>query len=318
MLTRRFITATATAAVLAAGGLGVWWSQRPGALASAGSSNPQSEIRPPQPPPLHPVVSQIVHDSAALPYLKLNYIIKEIPTDLAVHDIDALLTFITGPQPGKFSLGEWGSLTNDIQEALSVQKVPNEKVARTLIATFRDENRPQLMRDYALQHVGGFAIYLVHTAHTRKGKLPAFFNDLTAELLTAAQDSSKPWCGTAFNLLGGILRAAEYRTMEIPGVNAETLTALALSAAKDTTAPLNARLPALQLAARHKSPDAAALAREILNDRESPLMLVQSAAAVLATTGTGEDLALLQTLRSKNIPHTREALDTAIRQISKR
>lgn len=253
-----------------------------------------------------------------MPYLKLNYVIKELPTNLAQHDIDALLVLIMAPRPPAFQDGEWGSLTNDIQEALSVQIVPSQKVCEALIATYRDETRIQLMRDYSLQHIGGFAIYLIHTRDTRGGTLPPFFYALVAELKAAASDSSKPWCGTSLNLLDGLLRAAEYRSVEIDGVTADALVALAVPVASNPAAPLNARLPALQLAARHDSPAARDLAREILSSPEPGLMLVQSASAVLARLGTAEDLSILQAASTASTRHTAPALNEAIRSVQAR
>jgi len=262
------------------------------------------------------VVKRIVEEGPSTPYLKLNYIIKEIPTDLAQHDIDALLAFITGPHPHTFSDGEWGSLTNDIQEALTVQSTPNQKVANTLIATYRDESRTQMMRDYALQHIGGFAIYLVHTSRSAIGSEQAsIFTPLLAELKSASADSSKPWAGTAFNLLGGLLRAAEARNIEIPGLSVSDLTAAAVNTAKNQGAPLNARLPALQFATSHDSPQARSLAREILTSPDPGIMLTQSASATLARLGTKEDLPLLQTASASASRHTAPSIDEAIHSI---
>lgn len=265
--------------------------------------------------PLLPVVKQIIKDGPSTPYLKLNYVIKELPTDLAPHDISALLTFITSPRPQSFTEGEWGSLTNDIQEALSVQTVPNREVARVLIQTFRDQGQSQMMRDYALQHIGGFAIYLVHTAHTRDGSLPPFFNDLTKELLTATTDSTRSWAGTAFNLLDGLLRAAQYRSIQIPGITPEALASLAVPLASNPKAPLNARLPALHVASRHKAPEALVQARAILADPKANIMLVQSAAAVIAEQGSKDDVPRLEQALAANRQHTQVALQTALKRL---
>jgi hypothetical protein len=247
-----------------------------------------------------------------MPYLKLNYVIKELSTSLAEQDIDALLAFITGPKPQAFGDMEWGSLTNDIQEALSVQTMPNEKVAKALIATYRDESRGQLMRDYALQHVGGFAMYLVHTSGTRIEPLPSFYPSLVAELKSAAADSSKPWAGTALNLLDGVLRASEERGVANAGISVEELIRLAVPVAKDSQAPLNARLPALQVASRRQSPEALELARQILADPDSHLMLVQSACAVVGQQGTAQDVALLEKLQNQDSRHKSPAARAAL------
>lgn len=311
----RPILISATAILLVAGA--AVWLGMPSAKQPATAKSPAAPVRPPE-FPLHSVVAKIVREGPETPYLKLNYIIKEIPVDLADHDVAALISFITAPRPQTFSEGEWGSLTNDIQEALSVQTAPNEKVARALIATFRDDTRTQLMRDYALQHIGGFAIYLVHTRDTRANTLPPFFADLTGELIAATENPSKPWAGTALNLLDGLLRAAEYRSFEVPGITAERLTDLALPIAANQNAPLNARLPALQLASRRGSAAAPQLARRILAEPSPSLMLAQSAAAVLAAQGNPADLALLESLRSQNQPHLQTALTEAIRKISAR
>lgn len=249
-----------------------------------------------------------------MPYLKFNYLIKELPLNLAPHDIDALIGFISAPRPPKFQEAEWGSLVNDIEECLTVQTLPSGKVAQALIAIYRDESKIQMQRDYALQHVGGFAIYLVHTGAVSSPLLPR----LTDELKQAASDGSKPWSGTAFNLLDGLLRAAEYRSVEVPGLNADRLVEMALPIARDPSTPLNARLPALQVAARHNSPAARDLAREILSSPDSSLMLVQCASATLARLGTAEDLPLLQTASASAGRHTAPALNEAIHSIQSR
>lgn len=285
---------------------------------------PQSSIKNPPPLPLHPVVIRIVREGPALPYLKFNYLIKELPLNLAAHDIQALITFISAPRPPKFQDAEWGSLVNDIEECLTVQTLPSPQVADALIAIFRDPQKIQMQRDYALQHIGGFAIYLIHTgALTSVGQPPSsspstLFLPLLAELKSAATHSSQPWSGTALNLLDGLLRAAEYRSVEIPGLDAASLVGIAIPIARDPSAPLNARLPALQVAARHDSPAARDLARQILAAPDSSLMLIQSASAALAALGTADDLPLLHTASTSASRHTAPALNEAIRAIQNR
>lgn len=315
----------ATAALAAAVGVAylVWPDQPAPSASSISASQPLSISA--SALPLHPVVGKIIREGPDLPYLKFNYLIKELPLNLAAHDIDALIAFISGPRPQKFQEAEWGSLVNDILENLTVQTVPSEKVAQALIAIFRDEAKIQMQRDYALQHIGGFAIYLVHTG-ARDSSRPSpsqplsfsAFQNLLAELKTAATQSTKPWSGTALNLLDGLLRAAEYRHTDIPGLNADSLVALALPIARDLSAPLNARLPALQVAARRDSPAARALAREILSSPDPGVMLTQSASAALARLGTAEDLPLLQTASASATRHTAPALNEAIRSIQAR
>lgn len=292
-------------------------------------ANSQSENSKPHSLPNHPVVARVIREGPDLPYLKFNYLIKELPLSLAPHDIEALITFISGPRPVKFQDAEWGSLVNDIEENLTVQTIPSERVAQSLIAIYRDEAKIQMQRDYALQHIGGFAIYLIHTASNGaqasagesssfESPIPHLQSILLSELTSAARDRSKPWSGTALNLLDGCLRAAEYRSVEIPGLNTEALVALALPAARDSSAPLNSRLPALQLATRRDSPAALELAREILSSPEPGLMLTQSASAALARLGTADDIPLLQTASAKATRHTAPALNEAIRSIQSR
>ena len=329
-------------ALVAAAGTAAWFFflGKPNPQAS---SHPQSPIPNSQSLPLHPVVQRIVQDGPDLPYLKFNYLIKELPLTLLAHDIDALIAFISGHRPPKFQEAEWGSLVNDIQENLTVQTVPSEKVAHALIAIFRDEAKNQMQRDYALQHIGGFAIYLVHTSSSPTSSInnlqssivnpsPSLSTNhdpqspisnpllsfLLSELKTAAAQSTKPWSGTALNLLDGLLRAAEYRSVEIPGLNADLLVEMAIPIARDPSAPLNARLPALQLATRRDSPAARDLAREILTAPAPGLMLVQCASAALARLGTAEDLPLLQTASASASRHTALALQEAIHSIQAR
>lgn len=316
----------ASSLLLGVAGLGVWWKFAPSAPIT--SSNPKSPISNPQSTlPNNPVIARILKDGPAMPYLKFNYLIKEIPTDLAAHDIDALIAFISAPQPKAFQDAEWGSLVNDIEESLTVQTVPSEKVARALNSIYRDEKRIQLQRDYALQHIGGFAIYLIHTGaqySSRPSSIPStvsnpqseIFNHLLAELKSATTDPTKPWAGTALNLLDGILRAADSRAVQVPGLTTESLTVLALPIAENPVLPLNSRLPALQLIGRHRAPQAAPLARRLLADPNSSLMLIQASAAILAQCGSNDDLPLLQKQLAVATPHTRPALDHAIKSLT--
>lgn len=324
----RLFIAVAALLLLGAAGIGLWLQREKAAPTAA--SHPPSTISHPPSPPLHPVVGRIVREGPELAYLKFNYLIKELPLSLAPHDIEALVAFISGPRPPKFQESQWGSLVNDIEEILTVQTVSSERVAEALIAIFRDQSKIQMQRDYALQHIGGFAIYLVHTggvgAPASADPSPSsihhppspFFPLLLSELKSAATDASQPWSGTALNLLDGLLRAAEYRGIDLPGLNADELVALALPLARDASAPLNARLPALQVAARRESPAARDLAREILSSPEPGVMLVQSASAALARLGTPEDLPLLESLSSTASRHTVTALRQAIRSIRDR
>jgi hypothetical protein len=322
------ILLSSTAAVAIAAGIACWiWLRQ-----DPPSSNPQSKIHNPISLPLLPVVEKIVREGPQIPYLKFNFLIKELPLDLTPQDIDALIAFISGPKPPAFQDGEWGSLVNDIEECLTVQTVPSEKVAHALIAIYRDESKIQMQRDYALQHIGGFLIYLIHTSpqnseiqnqHSSIGNPPSSHQSpipnlqslLLSELKTAATDTTKPWSGTALNLLNGSLRAADYRTLDVPGLNAEIIADLAVTAARDISAPLNARIPGLQVAARLNSPAALTLARSILADPTSPIMLVQSASAAISRLGSIDDLPLLLTRSDSANRHTSIALNAAIRSI---
>ena len=68
---------------------------------------------------------------------------------------------------------------------------------------------------------------------------------------------------------------------------------------------------ALQLIGRHRAPQAAPLARQLLADPASPIMLVQASAAVLAQCGTPDDLPHLEKQLNTGTPHTRPALAEA-------
>ena len=309
----------AAAAVLVAGGLGVGlsWHLRKAGSASGSRTLETENLKPDTRPPLHPAVASIVGEGPSMPYLRFYHLIKEIPTDLAEHDIAALLALVSGPAPAAFRETEWGSLANDIEEALTVQTRPSATVARGLRSIYRDESRPQIQRDYALQHIGGFAIFLVRT---REDPMPGpsrkILDSLLAELRHAASDPSKPWAGTSLNLLDGILRAAESRSIVVRDLDPAALVALALPIAGNPSLPLNARLPALQLAGRHRSPEAAALARSYLADPASPVMLVQCSAAVLSQGGSRNDLPLLEDALASASRHTAPALREAIRSLS--
>jgi hypothetical protein len=320
MLTRRFIVISVSAAALVVAGLCLWRIGFQPVMedsASSLSSSSSSHYPSVSPLPLHPVVVRIVGDGPSMPYLKFNYLIKEIPTDLAEHDIAALLTLVSGPRPEAFRETEWGSLVNDIEEALTVQTRPSATVARGLREIYQDETRSQIQRDYALQHIGGMAIFLIHTQAEPMPEPSGHILDLLlADLRHAVSDPSKPWAGTSLNLLDGILHAAESRSVVVRDLDPAALVALALPIAENPALPLNSRLPALQMIGRHRTPEAAGLARRFLADPASPVMLVQCSAAVLAQGGSRNDLPLLEGALASASRHTAPALREAIRSLS--
>ena len=318
-MSRRPSVLVLTTTLLVLGGLGVAWKLTNDSGPEAPHAAP-SNAPPTNPPPLRSVVSSIIHDGPSLPYLKFNFLIKDLPTDLLPHEIDALIAFIESPShPSQFTPMQWGSLVNDIEEALTVQSVPSPAVADALIRIARDPARSQIQRDYALQHIGGFAIFLVHTSQAVGTSVGAgIFPMLVDELKSAASTRSKPWAGTALNLLDGIFRAASYRNLALPSVDSASLLALAIPLAQDRDAPLNARIPALQLASRHHAPQALELARVLLGDPQTPLMLRQTASATLAAQGNATDIPLLASALAEGNPHTAAAARAAIQHIQSR
>lgn len=266
--------------------------------------------------PLRPLISKILNEGPELPYLKVHFLIRELPRDLNDGEVEALLGFIGGRQPAGFQDLQWGSLVNDIEAALTRQELPRERVFRELTMIFHDGARPVMLRDYALQHLGSFATHLIHSAgEAEKPDLPAFFPGLVGELKAAAADRGKPWSGTALNLLDGVLAAAVYRGRELEELDSTSLATLALEAARDSGAPLKTRISALQIAARHRSPEVLELSRGILRDPASPLMLVQSAAAVVGELGQAGDVPMLETLVVSAPSHAAPALQAALRRL---
>lgn len=287
----------------------------PASPESVKDSKPEAE------PPLLPAVAHLVEQGSEQPYLRCLYLIKELPTDLAPQDLRALIAFISGPPPTHFLETEWGSLVNDIEEALTVQKTPSHEVAQALIAIHRDETSRQLLRDYALQHLGGFAIYLVHTGHLPApvdSPIASLFTNLVAELDSAAGHADRPWAGTALNLLDGLLRAADSHGLNLPNLTADHLVQLAIPLALNPSAPLNVRLPGLQVATRRHAPEVLPLARRILETPDASIMLIQCASATLAELGTPDDLKLLERLAPQASVHTQVAINEAMRAISQR
>ena len=282
--------------------------------ASAGARTPGA------PAPLRPCVSEVVAAGAFQPYLRLNYLVKAVPLDLAESEIGALLGFIRQPRPAGFTELQWGSVVNDIEEILTTQRVPSGRVARALSSIRRDPAAPAVLRDYALQHLGGFCIHLVRTAG---GDRPGFFPGMLAEVAEAAGKRDDPSAGTAINLLDGILRAAEETGRPVPGLDPDRVVALALPLAADQAAPLNARLPALQAAARRGSPEALAVARSVLaaprSGPEAPhFMLVQGACAALGRLGGAGDCPALAAVRDSGDPRLATADLAALRSIASR
>lgn len=267
--------------------------------------------------PLSPLVATITRDGPSMPYLKLTYELRKFDDSLTPADISALCAFIEGPKPAAFDDLAWGSIVNDIEEALTVQRVPSDAAADCLARIHRDTAKPMIQRDYAVQHLGGFLIYLVRT--TPAGQpLPKLTLRLMDEMRHATADPMLPLAGTALNLLDGICRAAGESGHVVPGLDTAALATLALTMAGRQDVPANVRLPALQIAARHGATGAADLARATLADPAADILRVQGAAAVLARSGTPADLPALEALASQANPHTKPAATEALTAIRSR
>lgn len=225
---------------------------------------------------------------------------EKLPDSLNPGDSRILLAFSLGPRPEKLDSASWDVVVNNIWNALRRQKTPPPEFACELMRFFRAPSTGYVLKDYAVQHLGG---WLDSGLPEGEGEPdPAMRKVVLAFLVEVAAMHGEGFSGTALYALERAIRPGGADEMSDPMLAAMKTSfvsplqdaALALVNDKATAPP--AQISALQILIAGKDLRGLHSARRIAVDSSAPPMLRASAIACIGALGAGADLALLNAI----------------------
>ena len=272
--------------------------------------------------PLNPAAQALIDHANGGRCHEASVAAESLPADLALDDFRRLLAFSLGHQPKNLTSQAWDVVVNDIWEALRRQHSYPPEFASELVAYFRAPSTTDVLKDYAIQHLGGWL----------SSDLPAGAgeNDLAVRqqvlsfLVEASGMRTKTYSGTALYALDRSIRpggAAEEACPALGPIKAACIAPLqdaALALVNDASASTHARISAFQIALERRDLRALASARKIAADPAVPPMLRASAIACLGRIGAPSDLEILAPIaRNCTDPRLLCALKPAMESLSK-
>jgi len=206
---------------------------------------------------------------------------------LTPEDRDALLAYLTQPQPPALSSGEWEERVNEILNLLRAQSggVPG---LSDLMLHMADCDSNPVLRMYALQHI---ALWIPdETAPEKRDAMLAYLH-------TLLKRPSDPLAGSALLFLtdlehsGHIPRSAERDAQ---------FQAAALRLVSDPSTRPDVRISVLHACVDRKQSDILPTARVIAADETQMIPLRKAAIHSIGRMGTEADIALLESLAARN------------------
>ena len=272
--------------------------------------------------PTNPDVQTLIDHATSGRGAKTEHDASRLPSDLAAADFRRLLAFSIGKRPEKLDSPSWDVVVNDIWNALRRQKSYPPEFAAELIAYFRAPATTDVLKDYAIQHLGSW-ISADLSADEGETDL-AVRKQILAFLAEATRLRDKSYAGTALYALDrAILKggAAEEANPALAPIKASFVAPLqdaALALLRDSNASTLARISAFQIALERQDARALALSRQIATDASAPPMLRASAIACLGRIGAPSDIDVLAPI-ARNCTDTRllGALKPAMENLSK-
>jgi hypothetical protein len=211
----------------------------------------------------------------------------------------ALLRSLSEPKRPGLSDDDWFTLANDIMQLLRNQQPAMPEITPALLGLWNDSQQDPTIRDYALQHLREWVSdHDVRSAHETN---PTQIKEIQNTFL-AAIDSENPnydphstTLGTALLALHEWHQKAHSHVMSDTPFEERLLSILAAPAVHRGT-----RATALQISAQRKMTNALPVARQILNQAESDMILRLSAINFLGSNGSSEDKEFLITYQQQN------------------
>ena len=220
-----------------------------------------------------------------------------LPRELSRHDATALLDLLMAPPaPGWNELG-WAAIFNDGLNVLRQGANQPEGFMERLLECYRDENRPAVLRDYALQHFGTQLAAYYHDPGNGKKFFPKAEVRQQAEeaLRRALLPGNGTTMGTACNVADDIITACKASGTSAP-FSADELCRSCKETVLSPAENIHARITALGMLGRHESPAALKEARLWMMDEGQPVLFRAAAIAYVGTFPAENDRAAFNTL----------------------
>ena len=220
-----------------------------------------------------------------------------LPRELSRSDATALLDLLmTPPAPGWNELG-WAAIFNDGLNVLRQGANQPEGFMERLLECYRDENRPAVLRDYALQHFGTQLAAWYHDPGNGKKLFPKVEVRQQAEeaLRRALLPGKGTTMGTACNVADDIITACKASGTSAP-FSVDDLCRSCKETALSTAENIHARITALGMLGRHESPAVLKEARLWMMDEGQPVLFRAAAIAYVGKFPAENDRAALNTL----------------------
>jgi hypothetical protein len=217
----------------------------------------------------------------------------------------ALLRSFSEPKRPGLSDDDWFTLANDIMQLLRNQQPAMPEITAALLGIWNDSQQDPTLRDYALQHLREWVSdHDVRSAHETN---PTRIKEIQNTFL-AAIDSENPSYDPQSTTLGTALLALhEWHQKGHPhamgGMSSMSDTPFEvrlLSILAEPAVHRGTRATALQIAAQRKMTNALPVARQILNQAESDMILRLAAINFLGSNGSNEDKEFLLSFQQQN------------------
>lgn len=251
----------------------------------------------------HPILPEIIQIKEEVKrgnaaYDTVRKYLFALPDGISSRDAEALLDILMEPPAAHWSSLGWGAIFNDGMNVLRQMKNAPPGFARRLMECHADETRPEVIRNYALQHFGSL---LVTYYRDPEGKGKRVFPkssermEVEKELMAALRPKNGAMMGTACNLADDILNACALSGAQSP-IKMEELGACCRDIALSGEESEHARITAFGFLARHVIPDAAEGARGIMDDSSQSVLLRAAAIHYVGKLGREQDQASLEKL----------------------
>lgn len=227
--------------------------------------------------------------------------LSKLGRELGENDVQTLMDFLNIYNdadvlpPEKLNV-----VKNDITNLLRSQRQFPESLSWRLMSMWRDPKHDVVWRDYCIQHAGA-SIARIEDAATRAESINFFYD------VAATPDA--PGSGTALIALRNLVNSGKEDKVKV----AES----AIIAAGSESTPQGVRVTALQIASELGHPDAAPIARTLVNDRTKTMHLRVSAIAALGRSGDSSDLPALEKLANSSNYRLRLAAAAAVKKLNK-
>lgn len=220
-----------------------------------------------------------------------------LPRELSRSDATALLNLLmASPAPSWNELG-WAAIFNDGLNVLRQGANQPEGFMERLLECYRDENRPAVLRDYALQHFGTQLAAWYHDPENGKKLFPKAEVRMQAEeaLRRALLPGKGTTMGTACNVADDIITACKASGTSAP-FSADELCRSCKETVLSPAENIHARITALGMLGRHESPAVLKEARLWMMDEGQPVLFRAAAIAYVGKFPAENDRAALHTL----------------------